>query len=701
VTLRAPADLVPPAPPARVNPAAMDIHWVVPDFSRGSGGHMTIFRMVRFLELFGHRCTIWIEAPTHHKTAAAAHDDIVKYFQCVAARVAFIEDGFFAATGDAVIATGWSTAYPVSRATGFAARYYFVQDHEPEFYPTGTDARLARLSYGLDLACICASPWLDGIMSGRYGRWARHFHLAYDPEHYRIIDEEAHARRFPARRKAAATKDEPVRIAVYARDHTARRCVALALIALETLGAKGAPIEVHFFGQRDLPFFQTNFTAFNHGVLDAPDLAALYNRCDIGICFSATNYSLVPQEMMACGLPVVELDGESTRAIFPEGVVTFAGPSPEDIAAKLEALVADPKARRAQMLKALDWVRGFSWEGAARKVEGAITAYLGERALAAPPVARPSEVLLDVVIPTYNGMNELKPVIEALRGQRGREAIRVHCIDSSSGDGTTEWLRAQPDINLTVIDKREFQHGRTRNWGAAMGTAPLIAFLTQDAMPATDTWAQDIVMMFDHHPEAAGLFGRHLPYPNHPEFVREEITTHFQNMLKHPLALSKNTDPERWERGDIGWRQLLHFYSDNNSAMRRRVWQDIPYPEVPYGEDQVWARDIIEAGHVKLYAPTATVYHSHDYDPDETYARSKIEGEFFFTHFGYRLGDGTAEQLDRRIEREQAIFRRRALVRGMPADEIEMRVANIAAKHRGWRDGLAAGEAAAQKGKAT
>ena len=61
----------------------------------------------------------------------------------------------------------------------------------------------------------------------------------------------------------------------------------------------------------------------------------------IGICFSATNYSLVPQEMMACGLPVIEIEGESTRAVFPEDVVTLTGPHPCAIADSIEALLRD------------------------------------------------------------------------------------------------------------------------------------------------------------------------------------------------------------------------------------------------------------------------------------------------------------------------------------------------------------------------
>lgn len=671
-----------PRPPAKIRLEALTQHWIIPDFQPGSGGHMTIFRMIKFQEMFGHRCKIWIEAPVFHTTPAAAWDTIVKHFQCIGAEVDFVENGFFDARGDAVIATGWSTAYLARAATGFHEKFYFVQDHEVEFYPTGSERLLAEQTYRFGLSCICASPWLEQLMQARYGLWARSFHLAYDAEIYTAAEQ------------AQPSKDhgeQPLRIAVYARDHTARRCVALSLIALEQLATARDDFEVHFFGQAELPFVQAGFAAVNHGVLSAQKLAALYRSCDIGICFSGTNYSLVPQEMMACGLPVVELDGESTRAIFPKGVVTLAGPEPADIAAKLAKLLDNTALRRKQAKQGQTWAAGFSWEESARAVEGALRDRLVERKstkIAAPGVARPKQTQLDVVIPTWNGMDEIEPVIAAIRRQNMAEAIQIHCIDSSSSDGTAEWLRAQRDVALIEIDQADFQHGRTRNLGAAAGQAPIVAFLTQDAIPATTTWAHDICAMFAHVPTAAGLFGRHLPYPHHPAWVRHEIEGHFDNMLKHPLVLSRDTDPEKWAAGDQGWRQLLHFYSDNNSAMRRAVWADIPYPEVDYGEDQVWARDIIEAGLTKLFAPTACVYHSHDYDPVETFKRARTEAAFFFTHFGYVLGDGSEEELAARISREQAAYRGWAYRHAISSEEEPRRLGNIEAKHRGWKAGL-------------
>lgn len=663
-------------PPEATNSDRLRIHWVIPDFRRGGGGHMTIFRTIRYLESFGHECHIWIEQPMFHRSPTAAYETITKYFQCLRAPIGFVEDGFFEARGDAVIATGWSTAYAADAATGFAEKFYFVQDHEPDFYPAGTEQFLARATYGMEFTCLCASPWLAQLMQD-YGRPAYSFHLAYDHTIYH-----------PTARRPAP-QGRPFRIAVYARGHSARRCVGLVQLGLYMLGRVRDDFEVHFFGQEDLPFQEANYPAYSHGVLSEEALAALYNDCDLGLCFSATNYSLVPQEMMACGLPVLELDTDSTRAVFPDGTVAVAPPTPQGVADSIARLIDAPESCEKVAEAGKIWASGFSWEASARIVEGALRERLSSRpAVAAPSVTRLPNADLDVVIPTWNGLGEIEPVIEALRTQRGPERLQIHCVDSSSDDGTTEWLRAQPDVSLTVIDKKEFQHGRTRNLGASLGRAPVIAFLTQDALPATSFWMHDVLAMMARYPKAAGLFGRHLPYPDHSIFVKEEINRHFARFLEMPLEHSRETDRVRWKRGDQDWRQAMHYYSDNNSAMRRDIWATHPYPEIDYGEDQVWAREIIDAGLSKVYAPTAAVYHSHDFGPDETFERAAIEAAFFLEHFGYRLIDGDVSDIEARAAAEQASLAHWAKRHSTTPEALDRQKANISAKYRGWAEGL-------------
>ena len=45
-------------------------------------------------------------------------------------------------------------------------------------------------------------------------------------------------------------------------------------------------------------------------------LAQAYSQGTVGLCLSLTNYSLIPQEMMACGMPCVDIAGGSSEATF-------------------------------------------------------------------------------------------------------------------------------------------------------------------------------------------------------------------------------------------------------------------------------------------------------------------------------------------------------------------------------------------------
>jgi glycosyltransferase involved in cell wall biosynthesis len=110
----------------------------------------------------------------------------------------------------------------------------------------------------------------------------------------------------------------------------------------------------------------------DHGVLDDHKLADLYRNATVGLVLSTTNYSLIPHEMMACGLPVVELDSASTRAEFPVGTVALAPPTPDGIAAQIVRLLTDPVSRGWQAQRAVDYVGEISWQRSARQVEAAL-----------------------------------------------------------------------------------------------------------------------------------------------------------------------------------------------------------------------------------------------------------------------------------------------------------------------------------------
>lgn len=244
-----------------------------------------------------------------------------------------------------------------------------------------------------------------------------------------------------------------------------------------------------------------------------------------------------------------------------------------------------------------------------------------------------------IIIPTYNGAEDIKKCLRACLNQVTDFNYEIVLVDSSSTDGTQEYLNAitqkHSNIVVEIIKQSDFGHGKTRNLGASIASGEFLCFITQDAIPADQFWLQNLVSGLASHPNAAGAFGRHLAQEGHSAYTKSQLDTHFSGFGDKTNAY-KMDSLEHYE-ADTAYRQKLHYYSDNNSCMRREIWEKIPYADVVFGEDQIWADAIIRAGYEKLYIPNAIVYHSHEFGLKESYLRSKEEAHFFASHFGYKL----------------------------------------------------------------
>lgn len=117
--------------------------------------------------------------------------------------------------------------------------------------------------------------------------------------------------------------------------------------------------------------------------------------------------------------------------------------------------------------------------------------------------------------------------------------------------------------------------------------------------------------------------------------THRELEAHFAGFGAH-LSIARLEDRERFA-ADPGYRQWLHFFSNNNSCIRRTVWEELPFPDVAFAEDQTWALCAVEAGYGKAFVPNAVVFHSHDFGVWETLQRNFDEARSFQRYFGYRL----------------------------------------------------------------
>ncbi|QTD47481.1 glycosyltransferase family 2 protein [Ottowia testudinis] len=243
-------------------------------------------------------------------------------------------------------------------------------------------------------------------------------------------------------------------------------------------------------------------------------------------------------------------------------------------------------------------------------------------------------VRASVLIPVKNGGELLGEVLDAVLAQQAPWPFEVIVMDSGSTDGSVQAVRER-GIRVETVAPSEFGHGRTRNRMAAMALGDFLVFITQDAKPAGPHWLAAIVSACEAEPSVAGAFGPHLAYPRARHVTHRELAQHFAGFGSN-LSVVRLEDPERFAV-DPGYRQFLHYFSNNNSCIRREAWERVPLPDVMFAEDQTWALRAIEAGYAKAFAPDAVVYHSHDFGIWETLQRNFDEARSFNIYFGYRL----------------------------------------------------------------
>ena len=340
------------------------VAWVVPPWQIGSGGHTTIFRLVRQLELRGHSCAIFVFEPPYlwypRRSAAELREQIREHFvPGLEARVFHGLDDFDSA--DVAIATGWSTAFAIRDLPRCREKAYLVQDHEPEFHATSAQSIWAEETYRMGLRCIAYTPWMADVLRESYGVDARWFECGTDLDVFTFAGEEE--------------REEEV-IAVYARNETERRAVELAMTGLAVLADRRPTIRPVLFGSRSrttLPF-----SAEDLGVVSPRRLARLAREARVGVVFSLTTHSLVAQEMMASGLPTVELEGRNVAsALGASGeLVEQAARRPDAIADAVERLLDDREAAAAMARRARAFTESRTWDRAGDQVESALREFL-------------------------------------------------------------------------------------------------------------------------------------------------------------------------------------------------------------------------------------------------------------------------------------------------------------------------------------
>jgi hypothetical protein len=321
------------------------INWLTVPAQPNSGGHTTIFRIIRYLEAHGYRNRLYFYN---------VYDGDPEYYAAIA-RDAYGFTGpvrtLDAAGMDdahAIVATSWATAYPVYNARSRGKRFYFVQDYEPWFYPVGALSLLAENTYRMGLHAITAGKWLSAKLRSEFAMQADFFNFGCDTAAYSLL---------PGVRRDG--------IVFYARPEAARRGFELGLMTMELFAAQHPQVELHIYGER---MGRLPFRCHDHGRVSPEQLNRIYNQCFAGLSLSLTNVSLVPHEMLAAGcIPVVN-DAEHNRMVLDNAFIRYAAAYPQALANELSSMVQQPDFAALSGAAAAS-VRGTNWDDAGAAVD--------------------------------------------------------------------------------------------------------------------------------------------------------------------------------------------------------------------------------------------------------------------------------------------------------------------------------------------
>jgi glycosyltransferase involved in cell wall biosynthesis len=204
-----------------------------------------------------------------------------------------------------------------------------------------------------------------------------------------------------------------------------------------------------------------------------------------------------------------------------------------------------------------------------------------------------------IVIRSYNEERHIGRLLTGIVQQTIR-GVEIIVVDSGSTDATLSIASRYP-VRILSIPSEEFSFGRSLNIGCRAATGEFIIASSAHVYPVYKDWLERLLAPFDD-PGVALVYGKQ----------RGNETTRY----------SEQRIFDQWFPEQSALEQKHPFCNNANAAIRRELWEKLPYDEDLTGlEDLDWAHRAIDLGYYLAYVPEAVVVHVHNENARETYNR--------------------------------------------------------------------------------
>lgn len=208
-----------------------------------------------------------------------------------------------------------------------------------------------------------------------------------------------------------------------------------------------------------------------------------------------------------------------------------------------------------------------------------------------------------IIIRCYNEEKHIGRLLEGITQQTYRD-WEIILVDSGSTDRTLE-IAAQYPVTLVSIRAEDFTYGRALNLGCQAATGEFLVMVSAHTYPCDRTWLDHLLRPFQQ-PRVALTYGKQRGNSD-TQYAEHQIFAHW--FPNHSIP-----------------GQSHPFCNNANAAIRRSLWEVLPYDEqLPGLEDLDWATRAMQMGYDVAYAAEAGIVHVHEEKARQIYRRYRRE----------------------------------------------------------------------------
>ncbi len=329
------------------------ITFVIERMAKYNGGQTSILRLGTELSKLGYQVGYVV-----YKTQSKAYME-----ECASSNLSNYQGELYPnkylekLNSDIVIASSWDTVSYAKKMKGY--KMYFLQDYEPYFYSFGELFLMAKKTYEQGLHMVSLGPWNKEMVEKncKVVSSVDYVEFPYESKEYPTCK----------RNYSEYSKKKDIVLAVYLKYYGKRLpCISQYLLkqVKEEFKKDGINLVIKYFGE-DKSFHCD--AGENLGMLSKKQLLSLYRQADFGMVASMSNISLVPYEMLATGLPLIEFEDGTFPYFFPENSALLTSLSYLDLYHSLKEVLAKPQLLQDMHDTADGYLKSLSWEKTANQ----------------------------------------------------------------------------------------------------------------------------------------------------------------------------------------------------------------------------------------------------------------------------------------------------------------------------------------------